>query len=90
MIIDNKINIKICIGTLCYIMGNAELQLLHDKLPLHIKDKVIISTSTCLNHCYKLKNYKPPFIEINGNVIAQANTSKVINILKNICKNGIQ
>lgn len=87
---DHKIEIKICVGTLCYIMGNAELQLLQEKLPQQFRDKVRISTSTCLNHCYKLKEHKPPFIEINGEVVSQASTNKVINILKDIEKNGIQ
>lgn len=87
---EEKIEIKICVGTLCYIMGNAELQLLKEKLPQQLRDRVKISTSTCLNHCYDLKDKKPPFVEINGEVIAQASTSKVINILKEKYKNGIQ
>lgn len=87
---EKKIEIKICVGTLCYIMGNAELQLLQEKLPQQFRDRVRISTSTCLNHCYDLKDQKPPFVEINGEVVAQASTSKVINILKDRYKNGIQ
>lgn len=87
---EKKIEIKICVGTLCYIMGNAELQLLNEKLPHHLRDRVRITTSTCLNHCYNHKDMKPPFVEINGQIISQASINKVVNILKEIEKDGIQ
>lgn len=79
---DKKIEIKLCIGTLCYLMGGAELQLIQEDLPVEMKDKVKIVTSTCLNHCYKHKDKKPPFVEVNGELIAEANSIKIINHIK--------
>jgi NADH:ubiquinone oxidoreductase subunit E len=79
---EKKIEIKLCIGTLCYIMGGAELQLLKEDLPPEFVDRVRIITSTCLNHCYKHKDKRPPFVEIDGDLLSEANTIKIINHLK--------
>lgn len=86
---DKKIEIKLCIGTLCYIMGGAELQLIEEDLPEEFQDRVRIITSTCLNHCYNNKDKKPPFVEIDGEVISEANSIKIINHLKHKYSNAL-
>ena len=37
-----KLTVRICTGTLCYIMGGSELQLLGDYLPESLTDRVEI------------------------------------------------
>lgn len=78
-----NIKIKICIGTLCYVMGGSELQLLEEHIPEEFKEKVDIIGSTCLDYCLNQKKFgKPPFAEINGEVIAGASINKIIDYLK--------
>ena len=46
-----KLTVQICTGTLCYIMGGSELQLLGEYLPETLADKVEIRGATCLDIC---------------------------------------
>ncbi|MBE9467860.1 MAG: hypothetical protein IMY72_05995 [Bacteroidetes bacterium] len=79
---EKKIEIKICIGTLCYVMGGSELQLLAEHLPEKFKKRVDIIGSTCLDYCLDQEKYgKAPFVEINGEVMAEASINKVIDYL---------
>lgn len=48
---NKKINIQICTGTSCYVMGASELLMLEDLLPESIKDNVVITGSPCFGLC---------------------------------------
>jgi NADH:ubiquinone oxidoreductase subunit E len=79
---DNQnVTIKICCGTMCYVLGGAELMLLDEWLPEALKEKVHLQTSTCLGYC-KDESRKPPFVEIEGECIDQANQTKIIEKIK--------
>lgn len=80
----NKIEISICAGTACYILGGAELLLLEEKLPPDLKDKVIISGLPCLDLCKNDEGMRPPFVKINGKVLEQANYTSIIEEIKSI------
>ncbi|MEG0601822.1 MAG: (2Fe-2S) ferredoxin domain-containing protein [Mucinivorans sp.] len=73
-----KIIVKLCSGTLCYVMGGAELQLLSDALPAEIVDKVEIRGSACLDFCNKPQVGKAPFVMVGDQLITSATVSKVI------------
>jgi NADH:ubiquinone oxidoreductase subunit E len=79
-----KISVGICTGTACYVMGASDILLLEENLPASLKDRVEISGATCLAHCKDIKNGKPPFVTINGDVMAQASLPKVLNRLREI------
>ncbi len=51
MTATKKIQLKICMGTMCYIMGGAELKDMVDTLPQDVRDLVEISFSPCLGYC---------------------------------------
>lgn len=68
--------VEICVGTLCYIMGGAELQLLADELPEALKARVKIKGSQCLELCGK--GNKPPIVLINGEPMFSATVSAII------------
>ena len=43
----NKIVVKICMGTTCFVMGASDLQELTDIIPEKYGDKVEVVASTC-------------------------------------------
>lgn len=86
---ENKIKVKICIGTLCYVMGGSELQLLEDYLPEDLKKHVDIEGSICLGYCNESEDLKPPFASVNGKCISRASITTIINQIKKELKDGL-
>lgn len=76
------ITVRICSGTLCYVMGGSELWMLPEILPEELKSKVIFKGSPCLGHCNKEKPSRAPYVEVNGKVIHDASVSKIIEVIK--------
>lgn len=83
---ENKIKIKVCVGTFCYVYGGNELKEIKDKLPDDLKDKVYVEASVCLGCDAKGIIQKPPYVEINQHLIPEASTEKIISYLKEITK----
>lgn len=78
---ENKIKIKVCVGTYCYVYGGNELKEIKDKLPSALKDRVYVEASVCLGCDAKGIVPKPPYVEIDGHLIPEADTEKIINFL---------
>lgn len=81
-----KIKVKLCCGTLCYVMGGAELQALPDMLPDDLKDKVEFSSTTCLDYCNDYEDENPPFVEIDGDYMAEASPGKVLDKVRTLVR----
>ncbi len=75
-----KINLKICMGTMCYVLGGAELKEAIEDLSEDIRDYLNISYSPCLGYCEEKQ--EPPFIELNGRKIAGVSKTNLLQILK--------
>lgn len=75
---EEKIKVEVCSGTVCYVMGGADLLLIQDKLPQDLKEKVLVKGSPCLEFCKGDKNGKPPFAMIDGEMVCEATVTKVI------------
>lgn len=75
-----KVNLKICVGTMCYVMGGAELRDVVESLPQNIIEHLNVSYSPCLG-CGKGEE-TPPFIEINGKRVAGGSKNSLIRIIK--------
>lgn len=76
---SQNVEVKICVGTLCSVMGGSDLQLLDEHLPEEWQDRVRIVGSTCLGVCHdKEANTKPPYVLINGEPLAQASINSII------------
>ena len=74
-----KIQIKLCAGTACFVMGAPQIQALEFAAPADIADKIEIKEVRCMNHCSKGNGYnKGPFVEVNGEVIEEATFEKVV------------
>jgi NADH:ubiquinone oxidoreductase subunit E len=84
-----KVEVRICFGTLCHVMGGAALDMLEELMPHQWKDLVDIKGANCLEACNTSSDQKPPFVEIDGTLYDQATLAKVMQIIKHQLENGI-
>lgn len=82
-----KHKVIICTGTACFVMGGSELLLLEEQLPDDLKAVTEIEGSPCIGTCKrseygKTRSDHAPFVQIDGEVIEQANTQKIIDYLR--------
>ena len=84
-----KISVKVCIGTTCFVMGGVNLQELNEVIPQRYGDKVEITASNCLGLCSINWQYsKAPYVKVNDEVISEATVEKVMKeIEKQLAKN---
>ena len=74
-----KIQVKICAGTACFVMGAPQVQALEFAAPEDLADRIEITEVRCMNHCSQGRNYnKGPFVEVNGELIEEATFEKVV------------
>ncbi len=85
-----KINVKICLGTTCYVMGASDLQMIKEYLPETIASNVLLNGSPCLDYCFNQEEYgKPPFVEVNGKILGEATIEKVTDVIKKEAENDV-
>ena len=80
-----KITVKICLGTACFVMGGAELQDLADIIPAKYGDKVSVEGSTCLELCSD-EYSKAPYDLVNDVVVDKATKEKVLSKIEELLK----
>lgn len=85
---NRLVEVNICYGTLCFIMGGAAFELMGEKLPDDIKYKVAIKGMNCPGYCNSQENGRPPFVVVNNKVIAEANLNKVIEFIREEVAHG--
>lgn len=74
-----KISVKVCTGTTCFVMGGANLQELNDIIPKKYGDKVEVMPSNCLGLCSINWEYsKAPYVKVDEEVVSEATVEKVI------------
>ena len=81
-----KIVVKICTGTLCYVMGGSELQLLGEHIPAELLDRVEIKGATCLDFCNQTGSGNAPYVLVGETVVMNATIGKVIFAIKEQAK----
>jgi NADH:ubiquinone oxidoreductase subunit E len=84
-----KHTVNICTGTTCFVMGGSELLLLEEQLPDDLKEVTEINGSPCIGICKhadygKAQADHAPFVQIDGEVVDQANIQKVVDYLRGI------
>ncbi len=80
--IMKKLEIKICTGTLCYVMGGAELQLIDEYIPEEIIERIDIKGTPCLDMCSKFDGPKAPFVKVGDRLVSDASVHRVIEVIK--------
>lgn len=78
-----KISVKVCVGTTCFVMGGANLQELNDIIPKRYGDKVEVSGSNCLGLCSINWEYsKAPYVKVDDEVVSEATVEKVLEAIE--------
>jgi len=77
-----KIDVEICFGTTCFVLGGSHLQELESSLENELKEKVNIIPKNCMGLCTDEKYNKAPFVKVNSHIIGNATVEKVINRIK--------
>ncbi|MBP7653388.1 NAD(P)H-dependent oxidoreductase subunit E [Candidatus Dependentiae bacterium] len=72
--------IKVCLGTCCHLLGNYEIIEVLEKTAKN-NINIEFSGATCLNHC-RDSELKPPFVEIDGEIIQNVKVEDVLNYIK--------
>ena len=74
-----KVEVKVCLGTTCFVMGGSNLQELNDIIPQKYGDKVELSAANCLGLCSINWEYsKAPYVKVNEEVVSEATVDKVL------------
>lgn len=79
-----KIEVEICMGTTCFIMGGESLQelasILQRKYPDKVNTKGIVCHGLCNTNC---QYSKAPYVKVDGEVISEATIEKVLTAVNN-------
>ena len=74
-----KVSVKVCLGTTCFVMGSANLQELIEIGPQKYGDKVDVSGVPCLGLCATDWEFsKAPYVKVDNEVIKEATVEKVL------------
>lgn len=88
MLPQKKYHVKICTGTLCHVMGGADLPELEHFLPEKLKNIVKVSGMMCSRFC-KDESRTPPFVLINDVLLEGATIQKIIQFIENDTNNDL-
>ncbi len=78
-----KIQVKICQGTTCFVMGGDVIKSMLDKLTEKYADKVEITSVRCLGVCDKSDAFsKAPYVCVDDEIISSANLEKVMKVIE--------
>lgn len=78
-----KVKVKICQGTTCYVMGGEIIKSLLDVLTQKYADKIEIISSRCLGNCNKCDSFsKAPYVYVDDEVISSADLEKVLETIE--------
>ncbi|MBE6458741.1 MAG: hypothetical protein IJW72_05885 [Alphaproteobacteria bacterium] len=80
----NKVRVRICVGTSCFVMGAAQIQSLEFNAPSDIADYIEIIEERCMNLCkeVKTKYNSGPFVWVNDELVEEATYEKVVNKIR--------
>lgn len=75
------IKIEFCMGTMCYVMGGAELRAAVDDLPEELAGRLEIGFSPCLGVCDKMGG-NPPYVRVGDEIVGGMTRPRLIQIIK--------
>ena len=74
-----KVEVKVCLGTTCFVMGGSNLQDLNEIIPQKYGNDVELSAANCLGLCSINWEYsKAPYVKVNEEVVSEATVEKVL------------
>ena len=76
--------IKVCVGTICHLMGSAAVIEEINNFPEELMNKIELSYATCFDVCHGMM--KPPVIRINDKFFENVEPENVKEIIENYMK----
>ena len=78
-----KINVKVCLGTTCFVMGSSNLQELMDTVPAKYGDAVDVIGVPCLGLCsIDWEFSRAPYVKVDNDVVYEATVEKVLSAIE--------
>lgn len=79
----SKINVKVCLGTTCFVMGSSNLQELIETVPAKYGEKVEVLGVPCLGLCSIDWEYsRAPYVKVDEEVVYEATVEKVLSAIE--------
>lgn len=81
-----KLTVKICSGTSCFVMGAAQIQALEFTPPEDIADKIELVEVRCMNLCKdaSAKHNRGPFVMVGDELLEEATYEKVVSKIREV------
>jgi len=80
----DKINIKICVGTACHVMGGSEiLERLQELAKTRLKGVMEVSGMVCTEECHG-KAEAAPIVHINNRTVFEATVDKILEDIRKL------
>jgi NADH:ubiquinone oxidoreductase subunit E len=80
---QKKIQVRICVGTACFVQGGADLLLYGDFLDPETQGMCEIEGTSCLGGCKDPSSKeKAPFVEIDGILYGNVTQTRLIELLQ--------
>lgn len=86
-----KIDVKVCLGTTCFVMGSSNLQSLTDLASRKFGEKVEVTGSPCLGVCSTNWEFsKAPYVKVGQEIVQEATVEKVLSEIERQLKKDEQ
>jgi len=76
------IDVEICFGTTCYVLGGAQLQDLENHMDEEMKRLTNIIPRNCLGLCKNSNFKKAPFVKVNGTIYGETSAEQILEIIR--------
>jgi NADH:ubiquinone oxidoreductase subunit E len=78
----DRIEVTICAGTTCVVMGGSHLLLLEEHLPPHLRGRVSVRGARCLECCHQSRPDDAPYVRIDGEILGGATLPGILERLE--------
>lgn len=83
-----KLTVKICMGTTCFVMGASELDDLRDIISERFGDCVDVQAVPCLDLCSSSTEAQAPYVMVDDETVNKATIENVLQTIERKLKNG--
>ena len=78
----NKLSVKICSGTSCFVQGGSELLAFEDFLDDSLISSCNFEECFCTEDCKKQENLSPPFVRIGDKVYGNVKPTDLCRLIR--------
>lgn len=72
-----KMQLEICCGTTCYMLGANRLLNIENEMPSDLRGKIDVRALPCMGLCNEKELSGAPYVKLNGQVIENATAEKI-------------